>query len=299
MLSAADPIEFWMLMAALLAAALYLLRQGLRAFWRLRTIADTPAARIRSASQGYLELSGIAGNHHGSIPAPLTDTPCVWYRYRIQKRQDGGRNRDWTTVEEGTAERPFRLDDGTGQCLVEPAGAQLKLHRRVRWEGPNRDPRQRQARFAWLGMGGRYRFTEERIHEGDPVYLLGRFETPRRGVTERERLQRALLRVWKRDPERMRRFDRNGDGQISLEAWERARQEAARVSADTEDRLQRKPILSRVVDTGEPDAPFLISTYPVEDLVRTLRWQALGLTAGSLAIATFLGLSLIGQLGAP
>ncbi len=201
----------------------------------------------------------------GLKPAP-TSGDHMRRLYRIQTRQDAGRSRHWTTVEEGAAERPFLLDDGTGQCLVEPAGAQLKLHRRVRWEGPHRDPRQRQTRFTWLGTGGLYRFTEERIHEGDPVYLLGR-------------------------------FDRNGDGQISLEAWERVRQEAARISADMEDRLQRKSILSRVAETGDPGSPFLISTYPVEDLVSGLRWRALGLTAGFVGAATLLGLSLLGRFG--
>jgi len=45
-------VEFWLLFATLAAGSLFLLRQGARTYWRLRTITDTPTARIQSAAQG-------------------------------------------------------------------------------------------------------------------------------------------------------------------------------------------------------------------------------------------------------
>ncbi len=295
-----ETAEFWFVMVVLAAIALYLLREAARRFWQLRTITDTPTAKIQSAPQGYVELSGLVVEGDGSvpIPAPLTDRPCVWYRYRIEKKQGSGRrSNEWTTVEKGTFDRPFLLDDGTGRCLVDPGGAQLKLHRTDRWLGPNRNPRHHQVHFAWLGGDERFRFTEERIQVGDPIYLLGRFHTPRRGSAEREQLQRELLRLWKRDPDRMRQLDRDGDGEIGEADWELARQEAERLAAKTEDRIALMPVMSRVVDTGDASSPYIISTYPVEDLVVGLRWRTLGLTFGFLAIVASAGFALIQRFG--
>jgi hypothetical protein len=73
----ASALEFWLSAVLIAALAVYLLRRGLDAFWRLRTIADIPTARIRSAPQGYVELAGHALAHRASVTAPLTELPCV------------------------------------------------------------------------------------------------------------------------------------------------------------------------------------------------------------------------------
>lgn len=292
-----EAFEFWLLMAGLLGLAIYLLRTGLHTFWRLRTILDTPTSKIKSAPQGYVELSGLAQEANGTVPGKLTGKPCVWYQYRIQRRKSTGRSNNWTTIEQGTAERPFALDDGTGRCLVEPEGALVKLRQKEQWHGPHRDPSRGDIRFAWLGRDARYRFTEFRIQAGDPIYLLGRFETPRRGPAERERLQHELLRLWKRDPKRMARFDTDGDGQISPAEWDRARQEAERLAAQSEQRLNRAAVIARVVDTGDSRHPFVISTHSVEDLTSRLRWQTIGLNVGFLGVVALLGAAVIERLG--
>ena len=53
--------------------------------WRQqRLVEDTPAARIRSAAQGYVRLSGRAQAADGKpLRAPLTGRRCVWWTYRI------------------------------------------------------------------------------------------------------------------------------------------------------------------------------------------------------------------------
>ncbi len=295
--------EYWLFTAALLAGAIWMLRRAIAAFWRLRLIADTPTARIRTASQGYLELSGIARSQGAAIAAPLTKTPCAWFRFRVEKRRSSGRNHRWVTVKEGTSDEPFVLEDVSGRCLVYPAGAHMPLCRRQRWFGDREDQSSRNGARGWLdagwlgiGIGNRYRFTEERIQVGDPIYLLGRFETPRRGQEERERLERALLQVWKRDPGRMQQIDRDGDGEVSVAEWERARREAADLAAHSEDRLIRMPALSRVLDPGDPRQPYLISTRSEQELTASLRWQVFGLTAGCIALAAGAGYGLILRL---
>ena len=291
----ADPIGFWVFALAAAVIAGLVLRLGLRAFWRLRLIADTPTAKIRSAPQGYIELSGQVLPHRDLVQAALTRLSCVWYRFKIEEKRGSGKNSHWATVESGEADRPFLLDDGTGRCLVEPSGAELHCRAEDTWYGSSRTaPRRREQ--GWLHWGGRFRFSEERIHDRDPIYLLGRFETPRRGAEEKERMARGLLSTWKRDPARMAGFDKDGDGEISLEEWDGARAKAASLAERSESRLQAAPPLSRVGRTSDPRRPFLIATIEANSLLRRLRLHAIGGTGLFLVLAIGLGLALVARL---
>ena len=291
----ADPVAFWVLCLVVTVVASIALRTGLNGFWRLRLVADTPTARIRSAPQGYVELSGQALPHRSPLGAVLTGLPCLWYRFKIEERRGSGKNRRWATVESGEASSPFLLQDGTGCCLVEPAGAELHCRAKNIWHGSHRRAPRPQSR-SWFQFGGRFRLTEERIHEHDPVYLLGRLQTPRRDARDRERTARNLLSAWKQDPERMAGFDRDGDGEVSLAEWEQARKTAYDTAEQAESRLQAEPSLSRVTDTSDPRRPFLISTLDTHSLLGRLRLRALGGTALFLLLASGTGFALAARL---
>jgi hypothetical protein len=291
----ADPLPFWIFAAVSAGLAAIFLHRGLDAFWRLRTVADTPTAKIRSATQGYVELFGRAAAHAGALTAPLTRLPCVWYRYKVQERRGSGKNERWVTLDSGEAEQPFALEDDTGRCLVEPAGADVHSRATDTWYGASRHT-PRPATTSWLKLSRRYRFTEARILPGEAVYLLGHFETPRRGAEERESVARHLLARWKRDPLRMARFDTNGDGEISLAEWEAARREAQHLAEQAEQRLQAEPPLSRLAKTGDARRPFVISTYGQGALIGRLRLRAAGATFGFLAMGSGLTFALLARL---
>ena len=127
----ADPLNFWIICLVVAVLAGFLLRLGLNGFWRLRTVVDTPTARVRSAPQGYVELTGLSLPYRGSVRAALTGLPCLWYRFKIEEKRGTGKSRRWVTVESGEADSPFLLDDGTGRCLVEPNGAELHCRGRL------------------------------------------------------------------------------------------------------------------------------------------------------------------------
>jgi len=295
----ADPVGFWIACSLSLLIALLLLRHGLNAFWRLRLIRDTPTARLRSAPQGYLELIGQARPSHYLVPAKLTGLPCCWYRWRIEKRISSGRSTRWQTVEHGAFERPFVLDDGTGEALVNPEGALVRCRVTERWlssvKGGGRSTSSPLGPL--LGLGNRYRMTEERIGEGDPVYLLGHLETPRRGAGERDALARELLRQWKRSPERMRRFDLDGNGEIDPLEWGRARALAADLAQQGERRVAAEPVRSRIGATNDPRRPFLISTQGEAALVGQSRWQMLGNTLAGAALSAGALIAVVTRLG--
>ena len=133
--------KFWLLVVGLAAGAVYCFWYAFKAWAKNRTIEDTPTSRVRSAAQGYVELIG----HGLPVPdavnkAPLSGLPCAWWRYKIQERRYSGRSRSWSTVQSDTSDKPFLLDDGTGQCLIDPRGAEVFPGATDVWYGPTEWP---------------------------------------------------------------------------------------------------------------------------------------------------------------
>jgi hypothetical protein len=299
--ASADAAAFWFASLVAALAAGLAMRRGLQAFWKLRLIVDTPTARIRSAPQGYVELQGQAHPLHELLSARLSGAPCVWYRYQIQERRRGGRHSTWVTIEQGDAGRAFILDDGSGRCLVDPDGAALRCRIAETWFSAHAGG-SRAAPAGGIGalveQRRRYRMTEERIADQEFVYVLGHFETPRRGERERQRLTRQLLSQWKRDARRMHAFDRNGDGQIDLAEWENARSEAERLAERAEARLSAEPPLSRVGRSDDPRQPFVVSTEDARTLAARQRLHAVSGTVLGLLLGVGVAFALWARLSA-
>ncbi|MCW8908356.1 MAG: E3 ubiquitin ligase family protein [Sedimenticola sp.] len=282
--------EYWGLLLFAAGLALAGFYFAFRWFGRARLIENAPTARIRSAHQGYVELVGEVLSLPGEpVLAPLTGTPCCWYRYKIEKQGD----KHWRSVESDTSDALFLLRDETGDCLLDPEGAEVTASDRTVWYGHSRypharpDPARRRPQSTLhrvadllnrdLG-GGRYRYTEERIYPGDRLYALGLFksEDDLDQRQQQEERVRGLLRAWKQDRAGLlARFDLNRDGEIDLREWELVRRAALRQTeiAQTE---QSIPSLHRLGATDSARHPFLISTLPEFDLVRRYRWRAIG-----------------------
>ncbi len=262
---------------------------GLR---RSRQIEDVPTARVRSAPQGYVELIGIARMMEGEpIVAPLSHTTCCWFQYRVEKRS----GKDWRVVQSGTSDGIFILRDETGDCVIDPEGAEVTTRHKRTWhdDGHGWGGHGVHARLPSLGKtadmvieiggglldslggGGQYRYTESLVRDGDPLYAIGRFRSlggADQSSTLRD-LTGAVLREWKRQPDTLReRFDSNRDGLIDAGEWERARavaeREAARGHAEI---LQRDQTHTLVKPTD--GRYYLLSNLEEFDLLRRYRWR--------------------------
>jgi hypothetical protein len=110
-----------------LCAGLYLFFNGFRLLQRRRLILDTPVSKIRSASMGMVELSGLAVGPY-TIVAPVTAKTCYYYRTLIWELKQRGRSKQWVKVAAECMHVPFFLDDNTGKVMVDPRGAELDLH---------------------------------------------------------------------------------------------------------------------------------------------------------------------------
>ena len=106
----------------------YLFVQGFRLLQRRHLILDTPVSKIRSASLGMVELSGLAVGPYTMV-APITQRSCYYYRTVAWEWKRSGRSSQWVKVAAECMHVPFFLDDNTGKVMVDPRGAELDLHR--------------------------------------------------------------------------------------------------------------------------------------------------------------------------
>ena len=284
------PDGFMMFTVVLGIAALVAGFSGLR---RTRHIEDVPTARVRSAPQGYVELIGTARTLDGEpIVAPLSGTQCCWYRYRVERRS----GKDWRVVQSGTSDGIFLLRDATGDCVIDPEGAEVTSRHTRSWsdDGSGSSNHAVHLRLPSLGktadavvdigskvldaLGsgvGPHRYTESVILDGDPLYAIGRFHTVGSGdhsATLRE-LTGAVLREWKQRPDTLReRFDSNRDGIVDVHEWQRARAAAEREVATQHAQDLRRDQLHTLKKPND-GRYFLLSNLEEFGLLGRYRWR--------------------------
>ncbi|MCJ0974261.1 hypothetical protein MST27_12855 [Pseudomonas sp. PS1] len=249
---------------------------------RLRHFQDTPTSRIRSAAQGHVELAGVLVERADATPllAPLTARPCLWWRYRIEEYRRTNNRGSWRVLEHGVSTELLKLFDGTGDCLIDPRGADVLPSRRDVWTGDLRHPRGLPSTglLAWLGGTRRYRYTEERLHAGEPLYAVGDFrsEGGGRAGLALEAARAEIVREWKGEyAGLLRRFDNNRDGKLDMAEWGRVRL-AAELEAEQRHRAASEQPVRHLLARPPQGLPFVLSSHGEEVLVRRYRWKALG-----------------------
>lgn len=277
--------DLWWAAAACVSLSAVSFLAAVRFLRRARIIENTPTARVFSAPQGYIELEGMARAFAGEpLLAPMSLTPCVWYHYTIEEftASGFGRKKRWRVIQRDTSDSLFTFQDGSGECLIDPEGAEVSPLTRQVWSGNSAVPGDAliAGREVLTSLGvamglSRYRFTEERIHPDDPLYVLGSFRT----VTGDEELPdprsalRELLREWKQSPELMARFDTDKDGQISSQEWERVVAAAKQQLADEFRQAATLPA-HHVVSKPKDGRPYLLSATAQPKLLGKYRWRS-------------------------
>lgn len=288
---------FWSLgLAAMTSLASYF---GFRSLVRARIIEDTPTSRIRSASQGYVELVGQGRPMEGPrIVSPLSGRDCLWYVYQVERRESSRTNQGyrtrWRTVESGASDALFLLVDGTGACVIDPDGAEVSPSQVDHWYGsarrPSGGPQQRRSGI-WHGLGmlfsmgfGKYRYTERLILPGARLYALGEFNTlgTGGGAADLKQETLAILRAWKQDRARMKAFDTDGDGEVDLQEWDAARRAAQREAASAQARRVVAPVTHVLRKPASSRHPFLLATHSQRHLAQRHRLLAALSITGSI-----------------
>jgi len=245
----------------------------LAALRKRASIHDTPTSRVASAAQGYVELIGrgrpLAG---GELLTPYSQLPCLWYRYRVMRRE----NNQWRQLDSGESEAPFGLDDGSGVCELDPRGVEiLTTHEETRTEGD-------------------VRHVEQVLLKGDRLYVLGDFVSVNGAQLALDRRHDVgeLLGDWKADKAELHeRFDLDRNGEIDTREWQLARLAADREVARRHQELHRQP-LRHLLRQPAHGRPYLISNRAPDHLGRRYAWLAALHLALLVATMTGLGWSL-------
>ena len=256
---------------------------------------DTPTAKLRSAPQGYLELQGRGELMDGPpIIAPLSNQICTWYRYKVEEKvtrhRNGKTQTEWRVVENGVSDEVFLLRDDTGECIVDPEGAEVTTSKRLVWYGNSRAPTSAPSSTGLFSFGlGRFRYSEWRMDVGDELYAIGYFQTVGGGadIPSSAAEVRDLLIAWKKDNEALlQKFDQNKDGQIDMQEWEAVRRTAKAQVASEQKQRSMEPGLDILRRPGERRQPYLLSNIAQEDLVKRYRLYAIGSLLGFFSAGT-------------
>ena len=146
----------WLLSQPLFWAALgivtgpYLFYRGFRLLQRKRLILDIPRSTVRAAAMGAVEISGKAVGPY-TLVSPLTQRDCLYYRVVVRgfRQAAAAQTAYWwdldlawfaflagflrhkvrkssrQIIDEVCA--PLFLDDGTGELMIYPEGAEMQL----------------------------------------------------------------------------------------------------------------------------------------------------------------------------
>jgi hypothetical protein len=245
-------------MAGIVVLSLGGLVAWLEALKRYRVIADTPTAMLRSAAQGYVELTGTCRAtpdeellHYGKAP------PCLWYlAIIVEQNRSFGRTRTNTRIER--SQDTFLIEDGTGECVIDPEHAEVHSAHQTRWRE------------------GSTHYKVSYLLAGDRIYAIGDLRTLRAadGTLDRRADLSALLREWKQDRAALlQRFDINRDSEIDLQEWQGAVSAAER-QVDARHREMRLEPGIHIMRAPTDGRPFLLSNRDPDDLRQRYKWWA-------------------------
>lgn len=227
-----------------------------------RATEDLPTARTRSAAQGYVELVGLTRPLESGLLKSPGGSDCVWWSRRLTAKQDGK-----TVIQHTTSSQPFYLEDPTGRCLVDPAGAELT------------------ASFTRAWTDATYAHSSESfLPPGVRLYVLGELRSTRKSPHALDRM-RTKLQGWLADGRRRALLDVSGDGRLDERELE-----AARGAAMLEARREIGTELTQadVVRKPSDGRPFIISTTVGQRRAQETRSMATASLLWFVASATLL-----------
>ncbi|MDP1659941.1 MAG: hypothetical protein Q8L73_11420 [Methylotenera sp.] len=210
-LSISDTQTWCWLLSITLAFSLF---AALFNYWRLLKITEAPISTIAAAAQGYIELHGTASTQK-PFNTPYHGIPCVWYRAWVYaNRADNSHSKkiiDNRLLEYLESDTVFQLKDETGACVVNPNGAEIIFAEKRTF------------------FKNEHRYVEEYLPTDKPLYVLGQLDTRHEHADEHAIKQEvgAILADLKAQPQKMlNRYDHNRNGEIDMDEWELARQDA-------------------------------------------------------------------------
>ncbi len=143
-------------------------------------VTGTAASYIRSAAQGYVVLIGEGVPLPGHpIKAPFSGKPCVWWSTQVEalmrSNHDPVPNSD--AFDKHFSSLPFLLRDGSGECIVYPEAADVRVKSRDVWYGNSMTGGSIHQAQRTRSLTDDLQFVEERIELHQRIVANGYFQT--------------------------------------------------------------------------------------------------------------------------
>ncbi len=152
---------------------------------RARIIA-TPTSPIAQAhGNGPVEIKGrVVAGDQGVVMAPFSGRTGVWVKIQVQEYRSTGRSGYWASLLDELDQRPFYVDDRSGQLArVDANGANVIVDTvTIASSGMFSDAQPHIQAFlasrgisatSWIGTNKRMRFSEQVISPDEPIYTIG------------------------------------------------------------------------------------------------------------------------------
>jgi hypothetical protein len=161
---------------------------GLRNWWTMRQMEPNRTV----VEPGLQEFEGHARATDEPVTAPFSGSQSLICEYEVERRDHGDdQGSNWDTIDSGTMTAPFEVDHSGSTVAVDPDDANTLLTEEFHVDARGMDdvPSRVQEyadgnlstgstiELGPIEVGGRrYRFTEERLDDGEEVYVLGPVE---------------------------------------------------------------------------------------------------------------------------
>lgn len=184
-------------------------------YWRMLKMSEAAISSIGSAAQGYIELQGTATNlSNKPLKTPFQGISCVFYRasaYSDEEDEEGNKSSRLLQYEE--SKDSFRLADGTGECIVNPAGAEILSLTKTTQHKNN------------------HRYVEEYLPSNARLFVIGDLDTRHDYNTTQaihQDVSKLLTELKANKAQLLNRYDQNRDGEIDMQEWDQVRADALR-----------------------------------------------------------------------
>ncbi len=249
------PFFFWLLFLITFIIFTYKLFK----VWKIKNIIeDTPTSKLRSVAAGFVEVVGKIMSSK-PVVSPISGAPCIFFRYTKEKFVRSGRHSHWQIVEVGYGfAKNCVLRDETGEIGVNVKNASFFLTTKY-----TTNTTFNEMRYGLFGSEN-IRYTEEYILDGQKVYVLGTAKPVSKSADYGK-----FLSELKKDKDKMKKFDLNGDGVIDAEEWEKAQKKLR------DEYLEYKQLKGQaadlIIDRDPRNGVFIISNEKETGILKRLK----------------------------
>lgn len=197
-------IFFWLFLAGFLS-----FRHGFIQYRNRLAVSGTATAKATSAAIGLAELSGRG--HAAASAAPITGTPCLFWKVEVRQWQTQSKRRGW----QRKLERSYRVDtleleDETGRVLVWTRGAEIIPVKRV-WRSADGNAPDAAVRLVaaaglqWPPPSSRHpmQIIEQCVERDAPLYVMGTLAERRQIPARPPGVFPAVLEKWRQTTPRL------------------------------------------------------------------------------------------------